>query len=211
MITAALLFAGVAALINITPGLDTLLVFRASATQGKAAGLAAALGILTGCLGWGIATAAGLTALLGASRLAYDTLRIAGAAYLIWLGGSALWRSWREREAPQERVEPDHPMPDGRWASFRAGLATNLLNPKAGVFYMSLIPQFIPEGATPWSTTLLFTGIDLVELALWYWLVSGAAAALGERLRSARFRRRLERVSGVVFLGFAANLLADRR
>lgn len=102
-------------------------------------------------------------------------------------------------------------MPDGRWASFRAGLATNLLNPKAGVFYMSLIPQFIPEGATPWSTTLLFTGIDLVELALWYWLVSGAAAALGERLRSARFRRRLERVSGVVFLGFAANLLADRR
>ncbi|MFI0482692.1 LysE family translocator [Actinomadura sp. 9N215] len=210
MITAALLFAGVAALINITPGLDTLLVFRASATHGKAAGVAAALGILTGCLGWGIATAAGLSALLAASRLAYDALRIAGAVYLIWLGTSALWRSWRDRASPQAQVDVEPPITQGRWAAYRAGVATNLLNPKAGVFYMSLIPQFIPPGAPLWSTTLLFTGIDLVELALWYWFVSGAAAALGERLRSPRFRRWLERVSGVAFLGFAANLLTGR-
>ena len=210
MLTAALLFAGVAALINITPGLDTLLVFRASAAHGRAAGASAALGVLVGCLAWGIATAAGLTVLLTASRLAYDTLRVAGALYLVWLGFSALKRSWRDRETPPGETDPHVPHDRGRWGAFRSGLATNLLNPKAGVFYMSLIPQFVPHGAPLWSTTLLFTGIDLVELALWYWLVCGAAARLGERLRSPRFRRRMERVSGVVFLGFAANLLADR-
>lgn len=218
MLTAALAFAGVAAIINITPGLDTLLVLRTSVAHGKDGGLAAALGILTGCLAWGVATAIGLTALLTASRFAYDALRIGGAAYLAWLGGTALWRSRRRvREVRQEasereeaaRAEP--PTPRDRWAAFRAGLGTNLLNPKAGLFYMSLIPQFIPAGAPVFSATLLLTAIDLVELALWYWIVTYAASALGERLRRPSFRRRLEQFSGVAFLGFAANLaLHDR-
>src|SRR5256885_13408230 len=99
MITAVLAFAGVAALINVTPGLDTLLVVRASAGQGRRFGVAAALGILSGCAVWSVATAAGLTALLTASHLAYDVLRIAGAGYLTWLGISALVRS-RRRSAP---------------------------------------------------------------------------------------------------------------
>ncbi|MEU8822370.1 LysE family translocator [Streptomyces sp. NPDC048636] len=207
MLTSALAFASVAALINITPGLDTLLVLRTSVSQGRSAGLVSALGILTGCVVWGIATAVGLTALLTASRVAYDALRIAGAAYLVWLGASALWRSRRggwDEGAPEVEVETR-----GRWAAFRAGLGTNLLNPKAGVFYMSLIPQFTPDGESVFTMTLLLTAIGMVELAIWYWVVSGAAAALADRLRRPAFRRRMEQVSGVAFVGFAANLLAD--
>lgn len=223
MLTATLAFAGVAALINITPGLDTLLVLRTSVAHGKEGGFAAALGILTGCLAWGVATAVGLTALLTASRLAYDVLRIAGACYLAWLGVSALWRVRRRGPARQkgpvrrseEPVQPEEPVvasPRSRRAAFRAGLATNLLNPKAGIFYMSLIPQFIPAGAPVFRTTLLLTAVDLVELALWYWIVSHAASTLGDRIRRPSFRRRLEQFSGVAFLGFAANLaLADHR
>ncbi|MWA06534.1 LysE family transporter [Actinomadura sp. LD22] len=101
-------------------------------------------------------------------------------------------------------------MAGSRRAAFRAGFGTNLLNPKAGIFYMSLIPQFMPHGAPAFGTTLLFTAIDVAELAVWYWLVSGAAAKLAERLRRPRVRRRLEQAAGVAFLGFAANLLADR-
>ncbi|MFI0814873.1 LysE family translocator [Streptomyces sp. NPDC021098] len=213
MFTSALAFAGVAALINVTPGLDTLLVLRTSVSQGRNAGLAASLGILAGCLVWGFATAVGLTALLTASRVAYDTLRVAGAAYLVWLGASALWRSRRSvAETEPEAVDPEPvggSAPRGRWAAFRAGTATNLLNPKAGVFYMSLIPQFTPHGASVFTSTLVFTAIDIVELALWYWVVSGAASALSERIRRPAFRRRMEQVSGVAFFGFAANLLAE--
>jgi threonine/homoserine/homoserine lactone efflux protein len=216
MLTSALAFAGVAALINVTPGLDTLLVLRTSVSHGRNAGLAASLGILAGCLVWGIATAVGLTALLTASRVAYDALRVAGAAYLVWLGASALWRSRRaaasEAEAEPEPVGPgvvDGTEPRGRFAAFRAGVGTNLLNPKAGVFYMSLIPQFTPHGASVFTSTLVFTAIDIVELALWYWVVSGAASALSDRIRRPAFRRRMEQVSGVAFFGFAANLLAE--
>lgn len=212
MLTATLTFAGVAAIINITPGLDTLLVLRTSVAHGRDGGIAAALGILTGCLAWGVATAIGLTAVLTASRFAYDALRIGGAMYLAWLGASALWRARRRgrrqerRQEREQKTEAEPPTPQDRWAAFRAGLGTNLLNPKAGLFYMSLIPQFIPEGAPVFGTTLLLTTIDLVELALWYWIVSYAASALGERIRRPSFRRRLEQFSGVVFLGFAANL-----
>lgn len=218
MFTSALAFAGVAALINVTPGLDTLLVLRTSVSHGRNAGLAASLGILAGCLVWGFATAVGLTALVTASRVAYDTLRVAGAAYLVWLGASALWRSRRAVAEPQgaapEGAEPqgvdvEGAVPRGRWAAFRAGVGTNLLNPKAGVFYMSLIPQFTPDGASVFTATLVFTAIDIVELALWYWVVSGAASALSGRIRRPAFRRRMEQVSGVAFFGFAANLLAE--
>ena len=226
VLTAVLAFAGVAALINVTPGLDTLLVVRASAGQGRRFGVAAALGILAGCLAWGIATAAGLTALLTASHLAYDALRIAGAGYLTWLGISALVQS-RRRSAPSTDVPSDQPPPltgspwdetseavpstRGWVTAFRSGIGTNLLNPKAGVFYMSLIPQFIPHGAPTFSTTLLFTAVDIAELAIWFWVVSGTAHTLSERIRRPSFRRRMEQISGIAFLGFAVNLLLDEK
>ncbi|MEU9125337.1 LysE family translocator [Streptomyces sp. NPDC048506] len=233
MLTTTLAFAGVAALINVTPGLDTLLVVRTSIAHGRGGGRAAALGIVTGCLVWGLATAVGLTALLTASRLAYDTLRIGGALYLAWLGATALWRAGQRTASPEESSAQgattsvpaaatasaptattptaDAPTAGAMGRAFRAGLGTNLLNPKAGVFYMSLIPQFLPEGAPVFGSTLLLTAIDVVELAIWYWLVSGAASVFGARTRRPSFRRRMEQVSGLAFLGFAAHLaLADR-
>ncbi|MEV3926566.1 LysE family translocator [Actinomadura coerulea] len=206
MITAALAFAVAAMIVNVVPGLDTFLVLRTSAVRGRGCGLAAALGVMAGCAVWGLATAVGLTALLTASHVAYTAVRVCGAAYLVWLGATALWRGRGKAEA--EPVELS--VAAGRRAAFRAGLGTNLLNPKAGIFYMSLVPQFMPQGAPVFGTTVLFTAIDVVELAVWFWLVSGAAAAMGERLRRPSFRRRMERLSGVAFLGFAANLLADR-
>ncbi|WP_245790512.1 LysE family translocator [Streptomyces monashensis] len=195
------------------PGPDSLLVVRTSATRGRGSGLAAALGVLTGCVGWGLATAVGLTALLTASRLVYDTLRMCGAAYLVLLGAAAL-RHARKPPTPEPPAsgasERTTTAPPGRRAAFRTGVATNLLNPKAGVFYMSLIPQFVPPDAPAFGATLLFTAIDTAELALWYWLLTRAASALSERVRRPVFRRRLEQLTGVAFLGFAADLLTDR-
>jgi threonine/homoserine/homoserine lactone efflux protein len=212
MTAAVLAFAGIAALINITPGVDTLLVLRTSATRGRPAGQAAALGILTGCVVWGLAAAIGVVALLTASHLAYDAVRIAGAAYLTWLGASTLRATFRRRgkEAPVPVPAEDITARRGRFGAFRSGVGTNLLNPKAGVFYMSLVPQFIPAGASVFGTSMLLTAVDIGELVLWFWVLSAAASALGARLRRPAVRRWLERVSGVTFLGFAANLAAER-
>lgn len=207
MLAAMLAFAGVAAVLNVTPGLDMMLVLRTSVSGGRRAGLVAALGINTGCLVWGVATAAGLSVLLTASHVAFDVVRIAGAAYLIWLGGSALWHA-RRRQASDDSPAPEPAV--GRLAAFRSGLGTNLLNPKAGVFYMSLLPQFIPHGAPVFGSTLLLTLVDVVELSVLYCIVSGAASALARRLARASFRRRMEQISGVVFIGFAASLVWDK-
>lgn len=220
MLTAALAFAGVALIINVTPGLDTLLVLRTSVAQGRGGGFVAALGVLTGCCAWALATAVGLTALLTASHLAYDTVRVCGAAYLAWMGASTLWHARRRERVPEgtdntgEGTPAEWPggsTPRGRFAAFRAGMGTNLLNPKAGVFYMSLVPQFMPHDAPVFGTTMLFSAIDVAELAIWYWVISRTAAALSDRIRRPSFRRRMEQVSGIAFLGFAVNLLAEDR
>lgn len=129
-------FTVVAVLAVITPGLDTMLALRHALLGGRKAGLTAVLGITTGCLVWGTASILGLTALLTASEGAYNVVRILGAAYLIWLGATALWKTLpRNRKPATEDVQ----VPAGR-SAFRAGLMTNLLNPKVGVFYMSLLP-----------------------------------------------------------------------
>jgi threonine/homoserine/homoserine lactone efflux protein len=214
MLTAVLAFAGIAAIANLVPGLDMMLVLRTSVSGGRRAGLMAALGINTGCLAWGIATAAGLSVLLAASHVAFDVVRVCGAAYLTWLGCSALWHS-RKRAHPEPDdgdadEGPEPATPPGRFAAFRSGLGTNLLNPKAGVFYMSLLPQFIPHGAPVFGTTLLLTLVDIAELSVLYVVISGTAAAIARRIGRTSFRRRMEQISGVVFLGFAVSLAFDR-
>ena len=217
MLATVLAFAGVAALINVTPGLDTMLVLRTSIAGGRATGLVSGLGINTGCLVWGVAAAAGVTELLTASHTAFEAVRIAGAVYLSWLGCCALWRSRRRRGRETPAAETDHLSPrravragSGRLAAFRSGLTTNLLNPKAGLFYMSLLPQFIPHGAPVFGTAMLLTFIDVTELLIWFCVLSAAASALAHRINRASFRRRMEQISGLVFIGFAVNLAIDR-
>src|SRR5262245_49342844 len=126
MLTSVVAFAAVAALLTITPGVDTMLVLRTAAVRGRRAALLAGLGVCVGCLGGAAASALGITALLAASRLAFDVLRIAGAVYLVWLGV----RAFRQQE-------PGESVAGARAGTFRVGLTTNLLNPKVGVFYLS--------------------------------------------------------------------------
>ena len=223
VLAALLAFAGVAAVINVTPGPDTRLVLRTSSAGGRAIGFTSGLGVNTGCLAWGIATAAGVTELFTASQVAFETVRIAGAVYLTWLGCSALWRSRRSRgpDAPTAEAEKTadaghwSPRPaasagSGRLAAFRSGLMTDLLNPKAGLFYMSLLPQFILHGAPVFGTVILLTLIDVAELLIWFCVLSAAASALAHRISRVSFRRRMEQVSGLAFIGFAITLVVSR-
>ncbi|TWF93591.1 LysE family translocator [Saccharopolyspora dendranthemae] len=198
-------FTIVAVLGVMTPGLDTMLVLRHALLGGRRAGFTAVLGITTGCLVWGAAGIVGLTALLTASELAYTAVRVLGAAYLIWLGASALWKTLpRNRKAET----PTKDAPAGR-SAFRAGLMTNLLNPKVGVFYMSLLPQFLPTGpdASAWGALLvaIHLAAGLVWLPALVW-TAGRARAFFQR---ERVRRWMDRLTATVLLGLGAKLAAE--
>ncbi|TDD94365.1 LysE family translocator [Actinomadura rubrisoli] len=205
MLTACLAFAAVAALVTVTPGLDTMLVLRTTVTSGRRTGILAAAGVASGCLAWAVASAAGLTALLAASRLAFDALRVAGACYLLWLGGQALWKA--RRRAFGDGEVPD-PSVSGS-AALRTGFVTNLLNPKIGVFYMSLLPQFVPHGAPMFGTSMVFAVIHAAEGLLWFALVVAAAGAARRALARPAVRRRLQQVTGLAFIVFGLRLATE--
>ena len=206
-----LAFTLVALVVTVTPGLDTALVVRSTLRGGRAAGFDAALGICSGLVVWGFATALGITVLLRASQTAYDALRVAGAVWLVVLGVRTLLEA---RHAAHETGEVDESadrVARSRVASYRTGLASNLLNPKVGVFYLTLLPQFIPSGAPVLATTMLFVGIHIVQGIAWLsliaWLTSRARSVLGR----GAWRRASERLTGVVLLGLGLRLAIERR
>lgn len=217
MLTSVIAFVGAAGLVAMVPGPSTVVIVRQTVTSGRRSGLAAIAGNEVGVLFWGVAAALGLTALLTASRLAYESMRIAGAVFLIVFGVRALWRARRPAAAALAAADPgttadaDAGVGAGRGRSFRLGVLTNLANPKAGVFAVSFLPQFVPPGASVAATLLLLSVLWVLIDMVWYsglvWLVGGAARFLG----ASGLRRRLEQVSGVVLVGLGVRLAIEPR
>lgn len=198
-------FALAAALLTVTPGLDTALVLRTAAAEGARRALAASLGICFGCLAWGGLVAVGLGVLLEASELAYLVLKWVGALYLLYLGVRLIFA--RRGEAEPEPGERG-PAPRANW--FLRGLLTNLLNPKVGAFYVSFLPQFIPTGASvPW-TTLLLAAVHAALGLLWFVLLIGATRPLARALRNPALVRGLDRATGAVLIFFGLRLAFSR-
>jgi len=189
-------FIAVIALLTVTPGMDTALILRTAVAGSRRRAWGVVLGIQGGTLIWGVLTAAGLTAIFTASRIAYETLRWAGAAYLIWLGVSMLWKAGA----------PATVAPAG---GFRRGLLTNLLNPKMGAFYVALLPQFIPAGAPVLGFGVLLALIHIALGTAW----SALLVALAHRLRTVFerpvARRVLDRVTGTVLTAFGIRLVTS--
>src|SRR5687768_12427087 len=131
------LFIATAVILVITPGQDTFFILGRSLASGRAAGIAAALGITAGSIIHTFLAALGLSALLATSPYAFMAVKFAGAAYLIYIGVRALLA--RGNGLPGETAGPA----DGHWSAFRQGVLTNLLNPKVALFFLALLPQFI--------------------------------------------------------------------
>ncbi|MGZ8998482.1 MAG: LysE family translocator [Allosphingosinicella sp.] len=194
-----------AALLTVTPGLDTALVLRTAAAEGSRRAFAAALGICLGCLVWGLVVALGLGILLEASELAYTILRWAGALYLLWLGVQLI-RSKREDFGSG----PDSAGTATAAAWFRRGLLTNILNPKVGIFYVSFLPQFIPAGNNVPALTVLLAAIHSALGLAWFILLIAATRPIAAVLRRPNVIRTLDRVTGGAFLLFGARLALSR-
>jgi threonine/homoserine/homoserine lactone efflux protein len=189
-----------ATILTLTPGVDTAMVLRAATVEGRRLAILAALGIGVGCLVWGAAVALGLGALLRASELAYGVVKLAGAAYLVWLGIGLLVR-------PRGALtEADGAQPVSRRDAFWRGLLTNLLNPKVGVFYVTFLPQFVPHRSPVALTTFLLVCVHVVLGLIWFAALIAATRPLGQFLRRPRAVRLLDRLTGIVFVGFGVRL-----
>ena len=201
---ALLAFSFAALLLTLTPGLDTALVLRTATVEGRKQAVHAALGISTGCLVWGAAVAFGLGALIAVSELAYDMLKYCGALYLSWLGINMLLRPRK-----QLALADDTAKNSANW--FLKGVLGNALNPKIGMFYVSFLPQFIPQGHSPVLWTFILVGIHIAIGTCWSMILISATRPLATILRKEQVIRWMDRTTGAIFLAFAARLALSRR
>jgi len=202
-------FFGVAGLVIVTPGQDTALVVRNSLAWGRRGGVFTALGVVAGQATWTLATGAGVSALLLASRPAFTAVRYVGAAYLVWLGAGSLVRALARphREARVAGRSPAFAAP----AAFREGLMSALGNPKLAAFFVSLLPQFVPRGGAA-LPILLGLGLVFCSMTL-AWLI-GYSFAVGRARRTLErsvLRRALEGALGATLIALGLRVATQRR
>ena len=202
-------FVGVAALVIVTPGQDTALTIRSTLLGGRTAGVFTALGVSLGQAVWTVATSAGIAAIIVASEPAFVALKLAGAAYLVYLGAQALWgalvasetRTAATADASAPRLPP--------LAALRQGVISNLGNPKMVAFFTSLLPQFAPDES---FLSLLALGLVFCALTLvWLTGYAFAVAKAGDFLRRPKIRRAVEGVTGAVLVALGFRLASAQR
>jgi threonine/homoserine/homoserine lactone efflux protein len=204
-------FLAVATLLAVTPGADTLLVIRNVLGRGPSAGLATTAGIAAGCLVHVALSVVGVSLLLVRSAEAFRALQWGGAAYLIVLGGQSLRAWWRADAAAPAATVAGSPPRTRRLRSFLEGLLTNVLNPKVGLFYLALLPQFIRPDEPVLARSLLLGGLHIGIGVVWLSLLSFTLVRVRPLVESRLWRARLEGASGAVLIALGIRLAAERR
>jgi threonine/homoserine/homoserine lactone efflux protein len=176
-------------LLALVPGVGTAMLVKQSVRGGRRAAFVTVAGLEVGVAFWAVAAALGLSALLVASEIAYDILRIVGVGVLLWFGVRALFGRKQDASTPGGN-------------GFRAGLLVNLANPKLAVFAISFLPQFVPAGQP--VALLLLAGLWVLVDTVWYLIIAAALVRVVHRLKV------LERLSGVVLIGLGVKLALDR-
>ncbi|MGP1615193.1 MAG: LysE family translocator [Pollutimonas bauzanensis] len=202
----ALSFFGIAVLLALAPGPDNLFVLMQSALWGRVSGMLVVLGLCTGLVGHTVAVAVGLAAIFATSATAFTMLKLAGAAYLVYLA----WGAFHAHGSPAGGAKP---LKQGKGQLYRRGIVMNLANPKVSLFFLAFLPQFASPQRGPVALQILSLGALFMLATL---LVFGAIAcfsgALGERLQhSQKAQRLLNRTAGAVFIGLAVKLALSSR
>jgi len=223
--TALLGFALASTLVILAPGPDSMLVMRNTMRGGRRAGWVTACGTLSGLTMWALAAALGLSALLRVSHVGYDILRFCGAAYLIWLGVTSLAHFRRKNTAePVAQAGGSAPAVPGPTVPGRTGpgaarprraylngMLSNLLNPKISVFFMAFLPAFVPAGASAVGFSLVLGIWFIAETGLWLAVVAWLADRGVRWLRRPAVQRWMERITGIVLIGFGLRLATESR
>jgi threonine/homoserine/homoserine lactone efflux protein len=207
MLDDLLAFVAVSAVVICTPGQDTALTVRNTLAAGRRSGIATAGGVATGQAIWTIAASAGVVALLSASEPVFSAIRLAGAAYLVYLGLHSLANVVFHRG---HGVAVQGSAPLSTATAFRQGALSNLGNPKMAVFFASLLPQFAPGGSASFATLLALGFLFCAMTLTWLTLYAVAVARL-RHLLTGSLRRALDAVTGVVLVALGLRLATEER
>jgi threonine/homoserine/homoserine lactone efflux protein len=185
------------------PGPDQALIVRNSLVHGRTGGLRTMLGGASGLLVHSTAAVVGISALLAASATAYSTLKIAGVAYLLYLGVRML------RAAGGAGADDESSARRGR--PFAQGLLSNAMNPKCALFFLTFLPQFLPDHGARLPMAIALAAIFEALYLAWFTGLVALVDVVGDWLRRPRARAWMDRLSGSALLGFAARLAAQGR
>lgn len=203
MIQSLLSFAVLAGLLTLVPGIDTTLVLRTAITRGSKEAFVTLCGIATGVLVWGVAAAVGVSALLLMSQTAFLIVKYAGAAYLVYMGIQLFRYSKHHSEAQVEVKTQSMPR------AFLKGMTTNILNPKVGVFYMAVLPQFIWAGAPTWFAGIMLALVHVTEGMIWLSFIIYATSFARKFLSRPKTKMWIDRIAGSALITFGFKTAFD--
>jgi RhtB (resistance to homoserine/threonine) family protein len=203
--SALLVFATAILVASIVPGPDFVMVTRNTVLSGRVSGMWTALGIAFGVSLWVVLTAAGLAALLAASAAAFTAVKLAGAAYLVYLGVRSIVVACKDRSKPAAEIELGRRM--SRWEAFRSGLLCNLLNPKAAVFFTALMPQFI--GGGHWTHVGELAAVAMAANGLWFLALANLVGLVRRFLTRPKVRAWINGVTGTAMVALGLRVAVD--
>jgi RhtB (resistance to homoserine/threonine) family protein len=208
--THLLVFIGVAAIVIMIPGPDTAVVTKNVLLHGRRTALATSLGVSAGLSVWTLAAAGGVASLLRASAVAFTVLKLIGALYLVWLGIQALRAAGLAAGGAEDRAVAVRPAIGAR-GGFRQGFLSDLANPKIGIFFTSLLPQFVDPGRPVLVPFLVLGAVFVLMTVLWLFAYTLIAARAAQTLRRPRVKAALDRFTGVVLIAIGIRLATEHR
>jgi len=200
------LFVLAGVLLNLTPGQDTFYILGSSIARGRRVGVASALGICSGCIVHTLAAAAGLSAILATSATAFAVVKLAGAAYLVYLGVRFVL-------ARDPAVLPTASAASDAGKAFRQGVVTNVLNPKVALFFLAFLPQFIDHESPAKIAAFVALGLTFVATGTAWCLFLALAAASVRRFFAGHPKAyvRLSQAAGALFVVLGIRLAVAER
>lgn len=205
-------FAGIAAVLTITPGADMALVAKNVFTRGRRGSFATILGICSGLFVHATASALGLSAILAKSARAFEIVKWVGAAYIFYLGAMAFRRAVRDVPPVKEGGSVTSARPRiGWWGGFAEGMLTNILNPKVALFYLTFLPQFISPGDPVLRVSLFLASLHVLMGLVWLSIYSSALHKLNTTMAQSGVRRGIEALTGGLLMALGARLAFARR
>jgi RhtB (resistance to homoserine/threonine) family protein len=203
-------FVGVAAIVIVIPGPDTAVVTKNVLVHGRRVALGTSVGVAAGLSVWTLAAAVGVASVVRASAPAFTTLKLIGALYLIWLGLQALRAAGRQT-APGTRSAAADKQAMTALGGFRQGFLSDLANPKIGVFFTSLLPQFVDPGQSVLLPFLVLGAVFVLMTVVWLSAYSLIAARAAEKLQRPRVKAAMDRITGVVLIAVGLRLALEHR
>jgi len=204
-----LVFISVAAIVIVVPGPDTAVVTKNVLVHGRRAAIGTSLGVTAGLSVWTLAAAVGVASVVRASVLAFTALKLIGALCLVWLGVQALRAARRTESGARPALADKRAM--GALGGFRQGLLSDLANPKIGVFFTSLLPQFVDPRHSVLLPFLALGAVFVLMTVLWLSAYCLIAARAAETLQRPRVKAAMDRVTGIVLIALGSRLALEHR